>query len=111
MTAGNGAGGYSVRTDELAAHAKAVQQVSADLGQALSAAEQVTLGVQAYGLICGPLFVPIVLAVSAPGLVTLGMAQQAVGSISDAVTKTATSYDDAEQAHSATLKSLGQELS
>ena len=29
------------------------------------------MGVQAYGLICGPLFVPMVLAVSTPGLITL----------------------------------------
>ena len=59
--------------------------VSQTLGQALSAAEQVSMGVEAYGLICGPLFVPMVLAVSAPGLVTLGLAKQAMGSMSEAV--------------------------
>ncbi|HKS47837.1 MAG TPA: type VII secretion target [Amycolatopsis sp.] len=103
-------GGYQVRTDELAKHAKAVEQVAAELGQALSAAEQVTMGVQAYGLICGPLFVPMVLAVSAPGLVTLGLSREAVTSISDAITKTVRSYQNAEQSHSSTLKSLGKEL-
>jgi hypothetical protein len=55
--------------------------------------------------------VPIVLAVSAPGLVTLKLAQQAVTSVSDAVTKAATAYENAEQAHSATLRSFGQALS
>src|SRR2546430_7717759 len=105
--ADNGSGGYEVRPDELATHAKAVDQVAQTLGQALSAAEQVTVGVQAYGLICGPLFVPMVLAVSAPGLVTLGLARQAMGSVSESVNKAATSYQNAEQAHAETLKNIG----
>lgn len=110
--AGNGSGGgYAVRPDELATHAKAVDQVSQTLGQALSAAERVTMGVQAYGLICGPLFVPMVLAVSTPGLVTLGLAQQAMSSVSEAVNKAATSYQNAEEAHAKTLTDLGKELS
>ncbi|GLY71217.1 type VII secretion target [Amycolatopsis taiwanensis] len=103
-------GGYGVRPDELATHAKAVQQVGSQLGQAMSAAKQVTMGVEAYGLICGPLFVPMVLAVSAPGLVTLGLAEQAINSVSDAVTKAASSYEQAEQAHAKTLKSFGDAL-
>ncbi|HET6502988.1 MAG TPA: type VII secretion target [Amycolatopsis sp.] len=110
MTNG-GSGGYGVVPSELSTHATAVRRVADELGQALSAAEQVTVGVQAYGMICGPLFVPIVLAVSAPGLVTLKLAQQAVTSVSDAVTKAATAYENAEQAHSATLRSFGQALS
>jgi hypothetical protein len=109
MTASD-SGGYQVRTTELATHAKAVDQVGAALGQALSAAEQVTMGVQAYGLICGPLFVPMVLAVSAPGLVTLGLAKEAIGSVSQAVTKIAENYENAEQAHAKVLDDLGKEL-
>jgi uncharacterized protein YukE len=107
---GNGSGGYEVRTSELATHAKAVDQVASTLGEALSAAEQVTMGVQAYGLICGPLFVPMVLAVSTPGLVTLGLAKQAMSSVSEAVRKTATSYDNVDHAHAKTLTNLGKEL-
>ncbi|TVT39791.1 hypothetical protein FNH05_23765 [Amycolatopsis rhizosphaerae] len=102
--------GYTVETGELASHAQAVQRIAGELGQALSAAEQVTMGVQAYGMICGPLFVPIVLAVSAPGLVTLGLSRQAIGSISDAVTKAVSSYESVEQAHAQALKALGEEL-
>ncbi|KAA9151022.1 hypothetical protein FPZ12_039970 [Amycolatopsis acidicola] len=110
--AGNGSGGgYEVRPDELKTHAKAVDQVSQTLEQALSAAEQVTVGVQAYGMICGPLFVPMVLAVSAPGLVTLGLAKQAMASVSEAVEKAATAYQSADQAHAKTLSDLGKELS
>jgi hypothetical protein len=109
--ADDGSGGYAVRPDELAAHAKAVDQVAQTLGQALSAAEQVTLGVQAYGMICGPLFVPMVLAVSAPGLVTLGLAKQAMSSVSESVNKAVTAYQSSEQAHVETLNNLGKELS
>ncbi|MFD2415245.1 type VII secretion target [Amycolatopsis pigmentata] len=110
MTASDAGGGYQVRTTDLTTHAKAVDQVGATLGQALSAAEQVTMGVEAYGLICGPLFVPMVMAVSAPGLVTLGLAKEAVTSVSQAVTKTAESYENAEQAHTKVLNDLGKEL-
>ncbi|HVV09503.1 type VII secretion target [Amycolatopsis sp.] len=106
----NGSGGYQVRTDELTTHAKAVDGVTETLAQALSAAEQVTLGVQAYGMICGPLFVPIVLAVSAPGLVTLGLAKETMGSVSESVTKAANAYDSVEQAHAKALTDLGREL-
>lgn len=109
MTASD-AGGYQVKTSELATHAKAVDQVGATLGQALSAAEQVTMDVQAYGLICGPLFVPMVLAVSTPGLVALGLAKDAVSSVSQAVTKTAESYENAERSHAKVLDDLGKEL-
>jgi uncharacterized protein YukE len=108
--AGTG-GGYEVRPEELATHAKAVDQVAQTLGQALSAAEQVTVGVQAYGLICGPLFVPMVLAVSAPGLVTLGLSKQAVSSVSEAVNKASTAYQTAEENHAKTLSVFGKELS
>jgi uncharacterized protein YukE len=103
--------GYQVRPDELATHAKAVRQVSATLGQALSAAQQVTMGVEAYGLICGPLFVPMVLAVSAPGLLTLEAAKEGMSAVSEAVDKAATTYRNTEQAHAKRLTDLGKGLS
>ncbi|WP_020661212.1 type VII secretion target [Amycolatopsis benzoatilytica] len=105
-----GDGGYEVRPDELATHAKAVEQVGKTLGQALSAAEQVTMGVQAYGMICGPLFVPIVLGVSAPGLATLGLAAEAMGTVSDAVKLAVTTYQTAEQNHKQAIDNLGKKL-
>jgi hypothetical protein len=71
----------------------------------------VTVGVQAYGLICGPLFVPIVLAVSTPGLVTLGLTKEAIGSVSEAVTKAAAGYENIEQSHAKILTGLGKALS
>ena len=108
--AANG-GGYQVRPDELLTHAKAVEQVGQTLGQAIAAAEQVTMGVQAYGLICGPLFVPMVLAVSAPGLLTLGAAQQAMGTLSQSIRQAAKTYEDTEQAHSRRITGLGKDLS
>jgi uncharacterized protein YukE len=105
MSGGNGAG-YQVTTSELHAHVTSVQQVANTLGQALSAAEQVTVGVGAYGMICGPLFVPIVLAVSAPGLVTLGLAQQAVNSIAEGVRATAAGYESVEQGNKGSFTTL-----
>jgi uncharacterized protein YukE len=102
--------GFGVKPEELAAHAKAVDQVSSTLGQAMSAAQQVTLGVQAYGLICGPLFVPMVLAVSAPGLITLGMAEKAISSVSEGITKTANSYQTVDKTHATNMNNVGKDL-
>lgn len=109
--ADNGSGGYEVHPDELVTHAKAVEQVGKTLGQALSAAEQVTMGVQAYGMITGPLFVPIVLAVSVPGLATLALAQQAMGQVAQSVNQAVTTYQNAEQNHARTITGLGKKLS
>jgi uncharacterized protein YukE len=103
---GDGAGGYQVHPDELATHAEKVRRVASQLNQALSAAEQVTMGVQAYGMICGPLFVPIVLAVSTPGLVTLGLSAQAMGTVADGVTQTATSYQQHDQSGAGTMDTI-----
>ncbi|WP_406632385.1 type VII secretion target [Amycolatopsis sp. WGS_07] len=107
---GEADGGYTVDPEQLATHSKTVQRVGAELGQALAAAEQVTMGVQAYGMICGPLFVPMVLAVSAPGLITLKMAQDAMTSVSDTVSKVADTYRRTEDAHVTTLKPLMSQL-
>ncbi|HEY2061762.1 type VII secretion target [Amycolatopsis sp. NBC_01480] len=111
MTAAAGGSGFEVQPEELRKHAAAVQRVAGSLGQALSAAEQVTMGVQAYGLICGPLFVPIVLAVSAPGLVTLQLSQSALQSIAPTVEQAAASYEKADQEHATTMSKVGSKLS
>lgn len=102
--------GFGVKPDELTTHATAVDQVANSLNQAMSAAQQVTLGVQAYGMICGPLFVPIVLAVSAPGLEALGLAQQAMSTVSQGVTQTATKYQAVDQTHAQNLSNVGGDL-
>lgn len=98
--------GYTVHTGELAAHATSVRQAGDALGQALAAGQQVTMGVRAYGLICGPLFVPIVLAVSTPGLDSLKVAQDAMTTAAGTVTKSADSYRKTEDAHVSKLRSL-----
>jgi hypothetical protein len=108
MSGGNGSSGYQVTASDLQTHVQSIQQVAATVGQALSAAQQVTVGVQAYGMICGPLFVPIVLAVSAPGLVTLGLAQQAMNTIAQNVQQTAATYQSAEQRNAASFTSINR---
>ncbi len=102
--------GFGVDPAELGAHAKTVDQVAATLGQALSAAEQVTLGVQAYGLICGPLFVPIVLAVSTPGVVMLAAAEEAIKSVSGGLTKTVAHYQNVDRVHARNFAGVREDL-
>lgn len=99
-------GGYQVSTADLRTHVAAVQQVASTLGEAMSAAQQVTLGVQAYGMICGPLFVPIVMAVSAPGLVTLKLAQDAVNTIATNIQQTAQNYETTEHGNASSLNAI-----
>ncbi|MEU0878219.1 hypothetical protein ABZ345_06440 [Lentzea sp. NPDC005914] len=104
-------GGYEVVTTELHDHVASVQRVGETLGQALDAAQSVTMGVQAYGMICGPLFVPIVMAVSVPGLITLKLAQEAVGKIADEVKATAEHYASVEQATARSFTEIHGRLS
>ncbi|SEP39248.1 type VII secretion target [Amycolatopsis saalfeldensis] len=110
MTAPGGSG-FEVQPEELRKHAAAVQRVAASLGQALSAAEQVTMGVDVYGLICGPLFVPIVLAVSAPGLITLQQSKSTLESIPPTVEQAAATYEKADLEHATTMSKVGSKLS
>src|SRR3954469_10986850 len=104
-------GGYQVTTGDLHGHVSSVQQAADAMGQALAAAQQVSVGVQAYGMICGPLFVPIVLAVSAPGLVALGMAQQSLTSMAGEVEQTAAHYDAVQQKTAESFTAIIGELS
>ncbi|KAA2265094.1 hypothetical protein F0L68_05385 [Solihabitans fulvus] len=104
-------GGYQVSTGQLQSHATSVQQVAATLGQALSAAQQVALSTQAYGMICGPLFVPIVMAVSAPGVAALQLAQQSINSVADEVKNTAAHYETVDQSNSASFTTIQGGLS
>ncbi|HEX7309407.1 type VII secretion target [Lentzea sp.] len=103
--------GYEVVSSELTAHAGAVRKVADALGQAVEAAGQVTVGVQAYGMITGPLFVPIVMAVSAPGLLTLRMAQQAVTDVANEVEATAEQYAAVEKSTANSFTALHGRLS
>lgn len=98
--------GYQVRTADLTKHAQSIQQVAGTLGEAMAAAQQVTLGVQAYGLICGPLFVPPVLAIEAIGLETLSAAQQAANDLNTGITTTVRNYDRTEQSTTGSFTAL-----
>jgi len=106
MSGGNASGGYEVTAGDLQTHVQAVTQVAATVGQALSAAQQVTLGTGAYGMICGPLFVPIVQAVSSPGIVTLNVAQQAMNTIAQNLRQTITSYQAVEQTNAGSFTAI-----
>jgi hypothetical protein len=88
--------GYTVTPADLHTHAGTLDGIAATLGEAVSAAQQVSVGVEAYGMIAGPLFVPIVLAVSAPGLAALAQAQSAVTAAADGIRTTASHYDTTE---------------
>ncbi|HEX7658390.1 MAG TPA: type VII secretion target [Pseudonocardiaceae bacterium] len=101
-----GSDGFQVSASELRTHAGSVQQAAATVGQALAAAQQVTLDTGAYGLICGPLFVPIVQQVTTPGLAALGQAESSLNSVADALTQTADSYSGTDADGASALAAL-----
>jgi hypothetical protein len=98
--------GYQVTTSDLQTHAGSLEQIGTTLGQAVDAARQVTMGTQAYGMIAGPLFVPIVTAISSAGISALSTAQSGVQSISTGVKETAASYDGVEQSNTSNFTSI-----
>ena len=106
MAGSGGSGGFQVSATELQNHVRAVRQAAATVGQAMAAAQQVTMGVEAYGLICGPLFVPIVTAVSAPALITLKVAEDSLNSVADTLGKTAAAYASADQGNANSFSTL-----
>lgn len=91
-------GGYGVLPGELRTHASRLDALQDRLDTALDAANQVALGDQAYGVICS-FFVPVVHAVSSPGVEALRDGATSMGDTATGVRTTATSYDDVEQAN------------
>jgi imidazoleglycerol phosphate dehydratase HisB len=98
--------GYQVAPDELTAHASSLEDIGRTLGQAVSAAQQVTMGTQAYGMIAGPLFVPIVTAISSAGIDALSSSQSGVASLARGVKDTAASYHELDQDNATRLTSI-----
>lgn len=90
--------GYDVLPDELRNHAGKLAALSERLGTAVDAASQVTLGTQAYGVIC-QFFVPVVQAVSQPGVDALAEAAGSMDGTANGVRANAASYDTTEQAN------------
>ncbi|MCG8918611.1 ESX-1 secretion-associated protein [Actinokineospora sp. PR83] len=90
--------GYDVLPDELRNHAGKLAALGERLGTAVDAASQVTLGTQAYGVIC-QFFVPVVQAVSQPGVDALAEAAGSMDATANGVRANAVSYDTTEQAN------------
>ncbi|MFD9733498.1 type VII secretion target [Umezawaea sp. NPDC059074] len=98
--------GYQVTPSDLHTHVESLRKVADTLGQAVDAAQQVTVGVQAYGMICGPLFVPIVMAVSAPGVLALRAAQSAMTETGKEITATADHYDTVDRSNASGFSAI-----
>lgn len=96
------AGGFGVEPDEVRSHAKKVSEVGDRLGEAGSAAGEITLNNQAFGLI-GQFLVPGVMAVGglATGAIKLG--EQATESMFEALRETADTYEESDEQNSADL--------
>lgn len=96
------AAGYGVIDDELRAHAGRLDGLHEQLTTALSAARQVSLGDQAFGVIC-QFFVPVVHSVSTPGIDALSTAADSVTETAGEVRAAATTYEQTEQANAQAL--------
>ena len=94
--------GYGVLDDELRAHAGRLDGLHEQLTTALSAARQVSLGDQAFGVIC-QFFVPVVHSVSTPGIDALATAADSVADTAADVRAAATTYEQTEQGNTQTF--------
>lgn len=95
--------GFDVTPDELRSHADRLDGLRERLDAAFDAASSVTLGTEAYGQIC-QFFVPIVQAVSSPGVESLSQAASAMTSTADGVRATATSYATTDETHATSYR-------
>lgn len=96
------AGGFGVEPDEVRAHAKKVSEVGDQLGEAGSAAGEITLNNQAFGLI-GQFLVPGVLAVGGLATGAIKLAEQTTESMFEALKETADTYEEADDKNAADL--------
>ncbi|MEV0704642.1 type VII secretion target [Saccharopolyspora sp. NPDC050389] len=89
---------FDVSPEELRSHASRLDALSDQLKTALDAANQVTMGTEAYGVICS-FFVPIVQAVSQPGVDALSTASESMSDQAGNVKDTAQTYESGDQAN------------
>ncbi|MCP2260734.1 Excreted virulence factor EspC, type VII ESX diderm [Streptoalloteichus tenebrarius] len=92
------ADGYDVLFDELRAHASRLDALRERLDAAVGAAQQVSMGDEAYGKICS-FFVPVVHAVSDPGMDALRRAAESMSETAREVRDTGQTYEATEQAN------------
>jgi hypothetical protein len=93
------ADGYGIKDpDTLSSHAGKVADVSTMISEANAAGQQVGLGgVQAYGLLCSPVIIPILQAFQGDSDDLLKSASDLAGALADGIKKTITDYTNIEQ--------------
>lgn len=93
------ADGYGIKDPEtLSSHAGKVADVSTMISEANAAGQQVGLGgVQAYGLLCSPVIIPILQAFQGDSDDLLKSASDLAGALADGIKKTITDYTNIEQ--------------
>lgn len=94
--------GYGVLVGEIRAHAGRLDALHDELNTAFQAANQVYLGEAAYGHICR-FFVPVVQAVSRPGVDAISQAADTMSATAGGVRDTATTYESHDQAGARTF--------
>lgn len=109
MTSGDSSSGFTVATAQLRTHASVLDQTAGTMGQALSAAQQVTLSDDAYGHLPGvsAAFAGLVHLVATPAMDALSQANTAISSMGTAIRTTATNYDTVEQSNTSTIQQAG----
>lgn len=96
------AGEFGVEPDEVRSHAKKVSEVGDKLGESGSAAGEITLNNEAFGLI-GQFLVPGVLAVGGITTGVIKAGEQATEGMFEALKETADTYEEADEKNSADL--------
>lgn len=101
--------GYEVDTDAMRHHARRLGQLKSDVDEAVSAGASSTLGVGAFGLLCGFLEPPAILMQGVCTTALSGVAE-VLGGASVAITTAADGYDALDDALNGEVTRLLAEL-
>lgn len=102
--------GYDVHTEAMREHAGRLDGVQDDIGTALDAAAEVSLGgTEAYGILCSPILTPLIGSIEILGGAAIGATHLAVGATALGVRGMAETYDFMEQAAEDLFNSIAGE--
>mgnify|MGYP002624138253 CR=1 FL=1 len=94
-------------TDGLRAHARRVEEVGDQISNARSAAGQVSMQADAYGVLCSPILVPVLGLLEGAGILAMTAAASAMDATGGALRAMATSLDVVDEIAARRVRGAG----
>lgn len=100
--------GIDIVTEGLRRHAGRVEEVGDQVSNARSAAGQVSMQADAYGLLCSPILVPVLGVLEGAGILAMTAAASALDATGGALRALATSLDVVDEIASRRVEGAGR---